>query len=137
LNQTSSLHRQPSLRRAFTAWWPLATSWLLMALELPALSAVVARLPDPRIHLAAYGGVVFPLALIVESPVIMLLAASTALSRDGDSYARLRKYMMAAGAGLTGLHRLIAFTRSTTWWPADCSARRQRSWSRPGSACAS
>ena len=110
MNQTPSQHRQPSLRRAFTAWWPLATSWLLMALELPALSAVVARLPDPRIHLAAYGGVVFPLALIVESPVIMLLAASTALSRDGDSYARLRKYMMAAGAGLTGLHLLIAFT---------------------------
>ena len=98
------------MRRAFTAWWPLATSWLLMALELPALSAVVARLPDPRIHLAAYGGVVFPLALIVESPVIMLLAASTALSRDRDSYARLRKYMLAAGAGLTGLHLLVAFT---------------------------
>lgn len=99
-----------SLRRAFAAWWPLAASWLLMALELPALGAVVARLPEPRIHLAAYGGVVFPLALIIESPVIMLLAASTALSRDRDSYQRLRRYMMVAGAGLTALHLLIAFT---------------------------
>jgi hypothetical protein len=81
-----------------------------MALELPALSAVVARLPEPRINLAAYGGVVFPLALIVESPVIMLLAASTALSRDADSYARVRRYMMVAGATLTALHLAVAFT---------------------------
>jgi hypothetical protein len=110
LSRSPSARSRPSLHRAFTAWWPLATSWLLMALELPALSAVVARLPDPRIHLAAYGGVVFPLALIVESPVIMLLAASTALSRDADSYRRLHRYMTAAGAGLTALHVLVAFT---------------------------
>ena len=62
-------------RRIFKTWWPLAVSWLLMSVELPALSAVIARLPDPEIHLAAYGGVVFPIALIVESPIIMLLAA--------------------------------------------------------------
>jgi hypothetical protein len=40
----------------------------------------------------------------------MLLAASTALSKDWDSYVRLRRYMMAAGAVLTGLHILVAFT---------------------------
>ena len=51
-------------------WWPLAASWLLMGMEVPALSAVIARLPDPEINLAAYGGVVFPLALLVESPII-------------------------------------------------------------------
>jgi len=37
---------------------------------LPLLSAVIARLPDPKVHLAAYGGVVFPLALIIEAPII-------------------------------------------------------------------
>jgi hypothetical protein len=99
-----------SLRRIFNAWWPLAASWLLMGAELPALSAVVARLPDPEIHLAAYGGVVFPLSLIIESPIIMLLAASTALSKDWDSYAKLRRFMMTAGAALTAIHILIAFT---------------------------
>lgn len=81
-----------------------------MSAELPALSAVVARLPDPEIQLAAYGGVVFPVALIVESPVIMLLAASTALSKDWASYVKLRRFMMAAGASLTVLHALLAFT---------------------------
>ena len=99
-----------SWRRIYHTWWPLAASWLLMAAELPALSAVVARLDNPVINLAAYGGVVFPLALIIESPIIMLLAASTALSRDLDSYQKLRRFMMTAGALLTGLHVAVAFT---------------------------
>jgi hypothetical protein len=81
-----------------------------MSLEAPALSAVIARMPDPRINLAAYGGVVFPLALIIESPIIMLLAASTALSKDWASYLRIRRFMMTTGALLTVLHALIAFT---------------------------
>ena len=62
------------------------------------------------INLAAYGGVVFPLALIFESPIIMLLAASTALSKDCASYLRLRSYMMRAGLALTAFHVLVAFT---------------------------
>jgi hypothetical protein len=97
-------------KRIFSTWWPLAASWLLMGVELPALSAFVARMPNPAINLAAYGGIVFPLALIIESPVIMLLAASTALSKDEASYQLIRRFMMVTGAILTGLHILIAFT---------------------------
>ncbi|MBP1701137.1 MAG: hypothetical protein H6Q38_244 [Chloroflexi bacterium] len=96
--------------RILKTWWPLAASWLLMGAELPALIAVVARLPDPAINLAAYGGVVFPLALIIEAPIIMLLAASTALSKDLPSYQLIRRFMMWAGGLLTGLHILVAFT---------------------------
>lgn len=99
-----------SQKRIFSTWWPLATSWLLMSLELPALSAVIARLENPEIHLAAYGGIVFPLALIIEAPIIMLLAASTALSKDWASYMKLRNYMIGAGAILTALHIAVAFT---------------------------
>lgn len=100
----------PSLRRVFVTWWPLAASWLLMSAEMPLLSAVVARLPEPEINLAAYGGIVFPLALIIESPIIMLLSASTALSKDWASYLRIRRFMMNTSAILTALHVLIAFT---------------------------
>ena len=81
-------------RAVFSAWWPLAASWLLMGLELPAASAVLARLADPRVHLAAYGGVVFPLALLIESPILLLLSASTALARDHDSYQVVRRFMV-------------------------------------------
>lgn len=81
-----------------------------MGIELPIVSAVMARLTDPEIHLAAYGGVVFPLALIIEAPVIMLLAASTALSKDWMSYVFLRRFMAQLAGVLTLLHILVAFT---------------------------
>ena len=81
-----------------------------MGMELPILSAVVARLAEPEINLAAYGGVVFPMALIVEAPVIMLLAASTALSKDWASYKKLRNYMLLAGGLLTTLHLTVALS---------------------------
>jgi hypothetical protein len=96
--------------RIFKTWWPLAASWLLMGAELPVITAVMARLADPKISLAAYGGVVFPLALIIEAPVIMLLAASTALSKDIDSYRLVRRFMMTAGAILTAIHLLVVLT---------------------------
>jgi hypothetical protein len=105
-----SVPKPMHMRRVFHTWWPLAASWLLMAVELPTLSAVVARLADPKIHLAAWGGVVFPLALIIEAPIIMLLAASTALSKDWASYQKLRRFMMWSGGILTAVHALVAFT---------------------------
>ena len=99
-----------STREIFSTWWPLAFSWLLMGTELPAISAIMARLPDPEVNLAAYGGIVFPLALIIEAPIIMLLAASTALSKDWPSYLKIRRFMMVMGGSLTALHLLIAVT---------------------------
>ena len=81
-----------------------------MACELPALSAVVARLVNPEIELAAYGSVILPIALVIEAPIIMLLAASTALSRDRTSYHELRRFSHRAGAILTALHLVVALT---------------------------
>lgn len=99
-----------SISKIFMNWWPLAASWLLMGTELPMVSAVMARLVEPKINLAAYGGVVFPISLIIEAPIIMLLAASTALSKDWTSYTKLRRFMMWAGGLLTLIHFVIAFT---------------------------
>jgi hypothetical protein len=91
-------------------WWPLAASWIMMAAEQPILTATIARLANPEINLAAYGGIVFPIALIIEAPVIMLLAASVALSRDMKSFQRIRRYMMISGLTLTIFHVLISVT---------------------------
>jgi hypothetical protein len=99
-----------TVRTVVDTWWPLAASWLLMGLELPLVSAVVARLPEPTISLAAYGAVVFPLSLLIESPIIMLLSASTALSRDWASYRLVRRFMWTTSGGLTAVHMLVAFT---------------------------
>ena len=70
-------------------WSPLAATWIMMSLEGPVLAALIARLPDPKINLAAYG-IAFSIAILVEAPVMMLMSAATALVRDGDSYRRLR-----------------------------------------------
>ena len=94
----------------FRTWLPLAASWILMGAELPLLSAIIARLEDPTIHLAAYSSIVFPLALVIESPIIMMLTASTALSRDQNSYEKLWKVMTWMSFVLTLLHVAIAFT---------------------------
>lgn len=104
-----------SYKKIVETWWPLAFSWLLMGIEMPALSAVIARLANPEINLAAYGGVVFPLALIIEAPIIMLLSASTALSRHRQAYNRIWHFMMITSAVLTGLHILLAFTPLYYW----------------------
>ncbi len=97
-------------RTVLATWWPLAASWLLMGAELPLVSAVVARLPEATVHLAAFGGIVFPLSMLFEAPIIMLLSASTALSRDRDAYRLLFRCTAWMGGTLTAVHALVAFT---------------------------
>lgn len=104
-----------SLTRVLRLWWPLAASWLFMGAELPLFTAFVARLPDSEIQLAAYGAVVFPIALVVEGPIIMLLAASTALCVDRESTRKVHRFMMVAGALLTLLHVTITATPLFGW----------------------
>jgi hypothetical protein len=53
---------------------------------------------------------VFPIALAIEAPIMMLLAASTALCADWASYLKVRRFMLAMSAGLTVLHVLVAYT---------------------------
>ena len=83
-------------------WSPLAATWVMMAVEGPLLAATIARLPDPKINLAAHG-VAFAIAILVEGPVIMLMTAATALVRDAHSYRRLRLF----AHGLNGLSTLL------------------------------
>jgi progressive ankylosis protein len=78
----------------------------MMALEGPFLAAIVARLADPTFNLAAYG-VAFALAILIESPVIMLMSAATALVEDAVSYRKLRNFANALNALSTGLLLLV------------------------------
>ena len=65
-----------------------------MGAEMPIFTVFVARMVSPELHLAAWGSLVFPVSMVVEGPVIMLLAASTALAVDSENYRRLRRYML-------------------------------------------
>ena len=109
----SRLHSEDApldMARIWRLWLPLAASWVCMGLELPLFTAFVARMANEEINLAAYGAVVFPISLVIEAPIIMLLAASTALAKDRRSYAKLRRFMHTAGFLLTLLHIAVAFT---------------------------
>jgi hypothetical protein len=98
-----------SYRRIFWFWVPLAAMWFMMAVEQPLIASFIARMPDPELNLAAYG-VVFSIALIIEGPVIMLLAAGTALSRGASSYRRLLHFSHLLMGGLTAVHLLVGLT---------------------------
>ncbi len=74
-------------------WLPLAASWLLMSAEAPILQAAISRLSDMQTQLAAFG-IVMSLQITIESPVIMLLATSTALSTSAANYLTLQRFMI-------------------------------------------
>jgi hypothetical protein len=103
-----------SPRRILALWWPLAASWLLMGVELPLFTACVARMRDPEVNLAAYGSLVFPIALVIEAPIMMLLSAAGARG-DLDSWGRVRRFMHKTSACLTALHVAVAFTPLFDW----------------------
>lgn len=86
--------------KIFKFWLPLAATWLMMSVEGPYLSALIARLAEPKFNLAAYG-IAFSLALIIEAPVIMMMSASTALVKNYQSFKQLRKFNYILSAFLT------------------------------------
>ena len=81
-------------------WLPLAATWLLMSVEGTFLSAIIARMPEPKFNLAAYG-VAFSFALIVEAPVIMLMSASTALVKNYHSFKKLKAFTYSLNGIIT------------------------------------
>ena len=98
-----------SQRRLFIFWLPLLASWLLMAGEAPAVSAIINRLPDEVIMLAAQG-VAVGLSVFIESPIINMLATSTAMVKDYDSYRLVRRFTIHWLILLTLITILIAYT---------------------------
>ena len=106
-----------TLKKIFVFWYPLLATWLMMAFEGPFIAAIIARLPEPKYNLAAYG-VAFAFALIVEAPVIMMLSASTALVTNSASFFKLRRFTYLLNLILTVL-MLILLIRSNFYFLAE------------------
>lgn len=96
-------------RDIFWFWFPLFASWLLMSAEGPTISAAINRLPNEVVQLAAQG-VVLGLSVMIESPIINMLATSTALVKDRASFLLVRRFTLYWAAGLTAVSILVAFT---------------------------
>lgn len=96
-------------RDIFWFWLPLFASWLLMTAEGPIIAMAINRLPDEVIMLAAMG-IVTSLSVTIESPIINLLATSTALVRDGASFRLVRQFTIHWCIALTVVAILVAYT---------------------------
>ena len=98
----------------FLFWAPLALTWVMMASEGPFVAAVIARLSDAKFNLAAYG-VAYAFAILIESPVIMLMSASTALAEDSATYRKLRHFMLGLNALSTALLLIVLMPLVYNW----------------------
>lgn len=93
------------------SWQPLAITWILMALEGPLVSAMLTRGPEPEYHLAAFA-ISFSIALLLESPIIMMMSVSLSLVKGKNSYEKLRKFSHSIAFGLTCLMLFLL-------WPSN------------------
>jgi hypothetical protein len=93
----------------FWLWLPLALSFTLMMLESPITNAALARFAEPSVQIAGFG-VALGLSLLIESPVIMLLATAIALVHGRESFFAVLRFVLTLIASLTLLTALIAFT---------------------------
>lgn len=96
-------------REIFALWLPLALSGEMMSISGPVISAAVSRLPDATLNLAAYG-FLMSIAVLIESPVIMMLSASVALVRSRASYLIVRRFVIHLSIVVTSVGLLIYFT---------------------------
>lgn len=103
-----------SQRDIFRFWLPLFGSWLLLTSEGPIITTVINRLPDPVTMLAA-AGIVLALSVFIESPIINLLATSTAKVDDYASYRQVRRFAIHWAILLTVVHLLVGFTPLFDW----------------------
>lgn len=106
LSKKVDLTEKLTYRRIFLFWSPLALTWLMMAFEQPILIAFIARLSEAKYNLAAFG-IAGSFAMIVESPIIMLMSASTALVKGRYSYKKLKRFTDILNAAITGIQLII------------------------------
>ena len=95
-----------TLKQIFLFWLPLASTWIMMAAELPYISAVIARLTEAEFNLAAFG-VAYNLAVLFESPIIMLMSSSLKLVKGRRSYLKLRQFSVVLNVAITLLMALF------------------------------
>ena len=81
---------------------PTIATLIMMTVEAPFLAAVIARLNNPKYNLAAFG-LAYSIAMFFESPIIMIMSASTALVRDRNSFIKLRNFTYVLNGMITFL----------------------------------
>ena len=104
----------PGMRELARQLLPLSLSDAAMALADPLLAITLSRLPAPTTQLAALG-VVKAVAVLLESPIIMVLHASTALGSRRPSREALRRFVVILASLLTVVLLLLSLPAPYAW----------------------
>jgi hypothetical protein len=98
----TQLQSEPTVPRLMRQLVPLAMSDVIMALGDPLQISTVSRLGNPKASLAAMG-VVKALANFLESPIIMILQTSTALSGDRTARSCVARFVVMLALLCSGI----------------------------------
>jgi progressive ankylosis protein len=106
-NLSDSAPQQITLLELWREFLPLSLSDVTMACGDPAVTVTLAYLPEAQVNLASVG-VAKSLAILFESPIIMILHASNALASNANSRLALWRFTLLSGGILSGLLYLLA-----------------------------
>jgi Na+-driven multidrug efflux pump len=90
----------------------------MMTLEPLVINTALSHAPNSGTTLAAYS-VMFSIALVIEAPVIMLVSASTALSRTQDAFRKLFRFMLVLAITVVVIGFVVSLTPLYGWLVLD------------------
>lgn len=111
---TEYARRVASPRDLSRLYFPLAVSWVCMAIESPIAIAILSRMPDAKLNTAALF-VLMGVSLLIESPVIDLLSTSTTFSKTRENFVVVRRFAFGLSIFASGVHALVALTPLFGW----------------------
>lgn len=114
MNKPDMQEQTVTYRELLRIFIPLSLSDMIMVLAGPLVGTVLGRLPDAKVQLAAQG-VALNLAILLESPIIMMLNAGTAAAANPAAYRALGRLMWLWNGFITLLFAALAFTPAFDW----------------------
>jgi progressive ankylosis protein len=109
MNNTTHESNNLSYSGLLRLFLPLSLSDIILVVSGPLIAAILGRLPDVRVQLAALG-VAQSLELLTEAPITMMLHAGTALAGNPTAYRTLGRLQWLWSGLITLGYALAAFT---------------------------
>ena len=92
-----------------------------MAAEGPFVNAIVARSTMPKENLAAFG-MAFAVAILIEAPVINMMATAVKIVKDYPTYLQLRRFCLTLSTAVTVVMFFIMLPPVFQFWCVDLLA---------------
>ncbi len=96
-------------RQIIRTWWPISVTVLILFSEVQILSSIIARFPNDKHNLAAFG-VAQSVLLLFESPILMIFSATIAAVSGKESFRRMHSFTLWNGFLMS---LMIVFTCTT------------------------